>query len=124
MAEKDFQAKVVDLKFNREDSFPFQFVLTDEDSGAALDLTGSTFLFTAADTPDLDGGGAQLFQLTENNTPGVAGVVEFLPSQANMDQPQATYFYDLEWTDGSGRVRTVAKGKFIIGPQISGANPP
>jgi len=115
----DFQPVAVDLCFTREDSFPFTFTL-EQPAGTPIDLTGSTFLLTVATAPGgVEGGGLELFSVAHSNTPGVSGVVEFTPSQANMDEAEADYFFDVQWTDASANVRTVIAGGFAMGPQVT-----
>lgn len=113
----DFTPQVINLCFTQEDAFPFQFTLLQD--GSAIDLTGSTFLLTVDPEEFPSGSGGNLFQLSENNTPGVSGIVEFLPTQVNMDQTPSTYFYDIQWTDASGNVRTVIRGEFQIQGQVT-----
>ena len=111
----DFRPICVNLRFTRKDSFPYQFTLTQ--SGVAIDLTGSTFLLTVNTTAD--GSGTELFQVAENNTPGVAGIVEFLPSVLNHTQVVGEYYYDVQWTDTSANVRTVANGAYEFAEEVT-----
>ncbi len=105
----------IDLCITRRDSFPFGFLL--EQDGAPVDITNNTYLLTV-DTAD-DGSGTQFFQISENNTPGTAGFVEFLPSVTNMTQAPGDYFFDVQQTTVGGQVRTIAKGKFQIAKDIT-----
>ena len=115
----DLSPVIIDLKFTREDGFPFSFTLSQGTPPVIIDLTGSTFLLTVDLQPFPPDAVNNLFQLSENNTPGPTGVVQFLPTQANMDQTPTVYFYDVQWTDAAGNVRTAIAGQFEIVGQIT-----
>lgn len=105
----------VNICISRRDSFVYGFLL--EDANGPINLTGSSFLHTV--NPAADGSGADLFAKAEFNTLDATGLVQFLPSVVDLTQPPAIYFHDIQWTDAASRVRTVIKGTYEIGPDIS-----
>lgn len=109
----------INLCFTRADSLPFTFTLTDSVSGAAIDITGGSFLLTVNTDPEPTDASDQVFQLTGVITDGPNGVVEFTPSAANLDQTPGVLFYDVQWTDASSNVRTVIKGEIEIRQDIT-----
>ena len=48
-----------------------------------------------------------------------SGTVEFVPLTANADQLPADYYYDIQMTDGAGRIKTIEKGKYTYTQDIS-----
>ncbi len=112
----DLSPVVINICITRRDSFVYGFLL--EDADGPIDLTGSTFLHTV--NPQADGGGTDLFALPAFNTLDATGLVQFLPSVVDLTVAVAKYFHDIEWTNAASRVRTVIKGFYDIGDDISG----
>lgn len=109
------------LNFSRTKGDTYAIVLNVKDSaGAAIDVTGYTFLLSVDPSPDPSDDTTREFQLTGTIVDGPNGQISFAPntSQANQLEP-GTYFYDIEQVDGSSAVRTIAKGQYIILPQIT-----
>ena len=111
----DLSPVVINICITRRDSFVYGFLL--EDANGPIDLTGSSFLHTV-DT-QADGEGSELFSIAEFNTLDTTGLVQFLPSVANLTQTPATYFHDVQWTNAASRIRTVINGSYAIGDDIS-----
>lgn len=109
----------VNICMTRGDATPFQFTLTD-DAGAAIDISGDSFLLTvdpSADPPNSDN---NLFQLV-GSLPGggTDGVVQFEPSAVDTAQPPSTYYFDVQQTTVAGDIRTIVKGEFAIQEDIT-----
>ena len=110
----------IDLCVTRADTEPFSFALIN-DAGAAIDITGFTFVLTANTEQDPTDETGQLFQL-----PGVLsgtptdGIVTFIP----IDTPTVTFanagnfFFDVQQTDTLA-IRTIIKGKLEIRQDIT-----
>lgn len=111
----DLDPVIVNICITRRDSFVYGFILEDEDG--PIDFTGSSFLHTV--NPAADGSGADLFAAPENNTLDATGLIQFLPSIVDLTQPPAIYFHDIQWTKPTAEVRTVIKGSYTIGQDIS-----
>lgn len=108
----------IDLCFTRADTLPFSFTIQDE-AGTVIDITGGTFLLTVSSIPDPPDGTTQVFQLSGTITDGPNGVVEFQPSSANLDQSPGILYYDVQWTNASGDVRTIVKGALEIRQDVT-----
>ena len=107
----------VDLCFTRGDSVLWTFQIKSE--GVPVNITGFSFLLTVDPSPEPTGSGTNLFQLTGSVITPLSGIVQFgmTPTQAN--QVPNEYYFDLQMTDGGGKIRTVAKGKFTIEQDIT-----
>jgi hypothetical protein len=95
----------------RGDTVPFVVNLTLKSSGLPADTTGCTYLMTVDKNKDPITPATRQFQLTGViiGSP-LLGVVSFSPSAANVDIV-GDYFYDVQQTDASGKVRTCTKAK-------------
>lgn len=109
---------VINVTRKRGDTFPLKYLLKDA-AGAAIDITGFSFLLTVDPSPDPSDALANLFQLSGNITDGPGGAVQFEPTAGNMDQSPNTYFYDIQQTDAGSFVRTIVTGEFVIEQDIT-----
>lgn len=114
LAEPD----VIDLCRARGDSFADEFIIKDKNR-VVIPITGFSFLLTVDPSPTPTGSGNNVFQLTGVITDGPNGVVEFSPTTTESDVTPQTYFYDIQQTDGGGKVRTIAKGPYDITQDIT-----
>lgn len=108
----------LDITRVRGDTHAMQFTIKDS-AGAAVNVTGFSFLLTVDPAPDPSDALNNLFQLTATLVDAVNGVIEFAPTAMEADQTPNTYFYDLQMTDAGSAIRTIAKGKFIFTPDIT-----
>ena len=103
--------EVIGLCFTRGDAPTFNFTFKDKATGALIDITGYTFLLTADPEEDPIDGANNLWQLTGAIIgAGINGKVQFALTSSQTDQLPAVYYYDVQWIDGSGDIRTVIKG--------------
>ena len=100
-----------DIKRKRGDTAADVFTLTDS-AGAALNITGFSFLLSVSSLENPPDSTNQLYQLTGAIIDATGGIVEFTPSAANADQDPEVYFYDVQMTDGASRIKTIEKGKY------------
>lgn len=102
-----------DVKRTRGDTYPLALTLKDK-NGAAIDITGFTFVLTVdpSETPADDT--ANLFQIAGVITDGPGGAVSFTPTTGNADQVPATYYYDIQMTDTGSQIRTIMKGQWEV----------
>ena len=104
------------VEVTRRDSFTFGWNFEDDDG--PVDFLGDAFQLTV--NAQSDGGGSAIFAIANSNTPdATSGLVEFTPSIVNLTQTPAKYFYDLQWDEAGGDVRTILKGTFEILEDIS-----
>ena len=101
---------MTDINRKRGDTYADQFTIRDS-SGAPVDLTGYTFLMTLDVSATPDTAANNLYQLTGTIVDAAAGQVEFAPDEAHADLV-GSFFYDVQMTDGAGRIRTIASGKY------------
>jgi hypothetical protein len=110
------ETPVIDITYKRGDSRPLVFVLSDKNTGTALDLTGYTAPVLAVNSEaaptDVTN---ELFKVTGviDATP-TTGRISFTPTTTNSDQTPGTYFYDAQVLDASGNKLTFVEGKFKI----------
>jgi len=112
----DLSPVVEDIMVWRGDNPVLTVTVTDPLTGLPIDLTGGTFAFTV--NRSSDGSAANEWQLSPTNTPGASGVVTFQPTTTQMNIERRSYYYDVQWTNGS-TVRTLATGRFIVEDDIN-----
>lgn len=103
----------------RGDSYPLSFTIKDKDSGAAIDLTAGALVMTVNTERDPTDASNELFQLIGVMSDPASGVVEFTPTELHTDQSVGKYYYDIEYTDAAGNVRTIVKSTFAITQDIT-----
>jgi hypothetical protein len=108
----------VDICITRGDTAAWTFSIKDS-AGAAVNITGFSFLLTVDPEADPLNATNNLFQLTGTITNGPGGIVEFSMSALQADQTPAVYYFDLQMTDLATKIRTVAKGKFEFKQDIT-----
>lgn len=119
MAESDQRPVTINISRTRGDTFPFVVTITDA-AGDAINISGYSFLLSVDLVADPGDDSGQLFQLTGTLLDGgVNGQVEFEPSALQADQNPETYYHDIQMTDGSSKIRTIAKGTYVIDQDIT-----
>lgn len=113
----DQRAAAINICRQRGDTFPFQLNITDED-GAAIDITGRTYLLTVDPSPEPVDDTDNLFDLAGVVTDAAGGVVQFTLTTGMADQTPGTYFFDIQETDGSA-LRTLVKGEWQVAQDIT-----
>lgn len=108
----------INLCRRRGDTFADEFTLADS-NGAAIDITGFSFLLTVDPSEAPADAMDNLFQLSGVITDGPNGVVEFAPTAMQADQTPGTYFYDIQQTNGGGVIRTIIRGEYVIEQDIT-----
>lgn len=103
---------MTDIERKRGDTYADEFTVTSETTGAAIDITGYTFLLTVDPSKAPANADANLYSLTGVITNAAGGVVEFAPSAVQADQTPGDYWYDVQMTDTSSRIRTIASGQY------------
>ena len=103
----------------RQDDFPIRMTLTDS-AGVAIDVTGFSFKFTVntlenPPTPTT----TEVFQSVGTIITALSGIIEFPLSVSDADQTPATYFFDAQLTDAAGKLKTFAKGKYVISQDVT-----
>lgn len=100
-------AAEVNLCLQRGDTAPFGFNIQNTD-GTPATITGFTYKFTVSTTPVPDGGTPPPEFTLAGSVSG--STVTISPAVGDVDRV-GVFFFDLEETDGAGKIQTVAKGK-------------
>ena len=104
---------MTDITRKRGDTYADKFIIVSEEGSIVVDITGHTFLLTVDPAEAPTGSGNNIFQLTGTITDAVAGEVKFAPN-ASQSNNVGNYFYDLEMTDGSSKIRTIDAGRYTM----------
>lgn len=103
----------------RGDTAPDALTVVDS-AGAPRDLTGFSFKLTVNSTRNPTDATAQLAQLTGIiDADPTTGRVLFPWSALAADQVPGKYWYDIQQTDASGFILTIAKNKYVFQQDIT-----
>lgn len=108
----------IDLCISRGDTTPWTFTVKDS-AGVVIDITGFSYLMTVDPSDEPTDAVNNLFALTGTLTDPTNGVVQFELTALQADQTPSVYFFDLQQTDGTGKIRTIAKGEFEFKQDIT-----
>lgn len=103
----------VDYCRSRGDTFAIQIQIQDS-AGAAINITGFSFLLTVDPSDEPADALANIYQLTGVIDDAPNGLVSFAPSAPNALAAPGDYFHDIQQTDAGGLLRTIAKGAWQI----------
>jgi hypothetical protein len=109
-----------ELSRKRGDTVPDVIFVTDE-NGDPADLTGFTYKMTLNSEKDPANDTTQLSQHNGSNPLPLTGRIEFPWTAEQADQAPGKYWYDIEQTDTSGNIKTIAKQKYIFYQDITKA---
>lgn len=109
-----------DVEWYRGDTYPLELTIKNKNTGEIVDLTGFSFILTIDLLKEPADDVTKLFDVVGilDDDP-TTGKVTFLPTSANTDLDPKIYFYDIEMTDASGNIRTIAKYKWKLKQDIS-----
>ena len=102
----------------RGDTYGDEITVTDS-AGAAINITGYTFVLTLDPSKTPSDATANLYAITGTILDAPAGRVEFAPTAMQADQTPGTYYYDIQMVDGASRKRTIALDKYVYQQDIS-----
>ena len=102
---------MTDITRKRGDTYADEFTIKSAATGAAVNITGYTFLLTVDPIKAPLTGATKLYQLTGTILNAAAGRVEFAPDATQADHVGVFYF-DVQMVDGAGRKRTIDSGKY------------
>lgn len=115
----------------RGDTAPDKITVLDSESAATpkdpLDITNFSYKLTVNTERDPEPVGppiigVELVSITGTITDALGGVVEFPWTSDEADQVADTFWYDIEQVDAGGRVKTIAKNKYIFFQDIGKTN--
>jgi len=104
--------------WGRGDSDAKGFVVQDS-AGVAIDITGFSFKKTVNSERDPADQVNEAFTIVGVIGVPTAGTVSFAPTTVDTNITPGIFFYDIEQTDGSGRIKTIIKGKCLIVQDIT-----
>lgn len=85
-----------------------------------VNLAGATVIMTVSYNVSPDDDSCKLFSINGVIDPDPAsGKVVFTPTSENTNLPAKTYYYDIQYIDANGNIRTIIKSKLIIVQDIS-----
>lgn len=99
------------IERKRGDTYADVFTITDKATWEPANLAGCTFLLTLDSRPAPTDSTTQVYQLVGQVDP-LAGKVSCAPSVSQADKV-GTFYFDLQLTDATGKVRTVASGTYV-----------
>lgn len=99
------------IERKRGDTYADEFVVTDKRTWEPANLAGCSCLLTLDSRSAPDDSTTQIYQLV-GTLKHLDGVIEFAPS-AEQANRVGTFYYDLQLTDATGKVRTIASGTYI-----------
>ena len=102
-----------EICWGRGDSDAKGFIIQDS-VGVAIDITGFSFKLTVSSDRDPTDQVNEQFTIVGVIGVAVNGTVSFAPTIANTDITPGIYFYDVEQTDVTGKIKTVIKGRAKI----------
>ena len=102
-----------EICWGRGDSDAKGFVIQDS-NGVAIDITGFSFKLTVNSERDPTDQVNEQFTITGVIGVAANGTVSFAPTVTDTDITPGTYFYDIEQTDVSSRIKTIIKGRAKI----------
>ena len=110
---------MTDITRKRGDTYAEEKEVISATTGLPMNISGYSFLLTVdpAEKPTDDAN--NVFQVTGVITDATNGLVEFAPSPAQADRYPGVYFYDIQMTDGDGRIRTIETGKYTVEQDIT-----
>lgn len=108
----------LDICRRRGDTFPFTVSISV--AGSALNITGFTGIVMTVDPSEEPADAMNnLFVNTGVISDGPNGEVTFTLSVDDADQTPGEYFFDMEYVDTGGFIRTFAKGAWVVEQDIS-----
>jgi len=115
-------ALIGNIQWYRGDSYPIELTVKDKENSTAIDITGYSFLLTMDTLKDPPDDTTKLFEVSgivDVDQVVNKGKVTFTPTAINTDQSAGAYFYDVQMTDVSGNIRTIAKYNWKMVQDIS-----
>src|SRR5687767_10323458 len=102
----------------RGDTVPDRITVKDA-AGVVINVTGYSFMLTLSSVKAPTDTSTQIMQVSGVITDGPAGTVEFSPTSQQSNVTPGKYFYDIQMTDGSGRIQTIDYGTYTFRQDIT-----
>ncbi len=102
----------------RGDTYSFTIKITSNGS-TPIDISTFSYLLTVDPSEEPADNLNNLFQLVGTITDGPGGIVSWDITAGEADQTPGIYFYDIQQTDGSGKITTILKGRWEVVQDIT-----
>jgi hypothetical protein len=113
-------ATLGEITWYRGDSYPIELTIKDASTSAVIDITGYSFLLTVDSLAEPPDDTTKVFEVAGVlDADPTTGKVSFTPTSVNTDLAATTYYYDIQMTDISSNIRTIAKNKWKISQDIT-----
>lgn len=106
----------MDIERKRGDTYPIEITVLN--NGAAMNISGASFLLTVDPNKEPADATSNICQLVGVVTDAPNGRVSFTPTAQQMDHV-GKFYHDIQMTDGTGAKRTVDAGKFTLKQDIT-----
>ena len=106
----------MDITRKRGDTYPIQFQVLS--NAAPMALSGESFLLTVDPEKAPTSNANNIFQLTGLIIDAPNGLIAFNPSAGDVDYV-GKFYYDVQMTDGAGKIRTIVAGAFKLVQDIT-----
>ena len=110
-------AEIIDLEVIRGDTKQFNITVRDSNSDL-FDLTGYTMVFTAKSNVELSDDNAEITSTATISVPA-SGVGAFTLTPSDTAVGVKTYLYDIQISNGTDSVYTIAQGDFKVTQDIT-----
>ena len=107
----DYTAAVYDVRMTQGDSFVEELLMEDGE-GDAIDLSGYTFRSQLRRTAD--NGLVAEFGISVSDSTVTRSLSPVVTAGLS-----GTYVHDFQWTDPTGKIRTLLSGEFEIEPEVT-----
>lgn len=105
------------LTIDQGSTFKRALTIKSGDTGAAIDITGSTISGQIRESVDSE---TIIAEFTGTVTTPVSGQCEVsLTATQTTAIPSGTYVYDIEWEDVNGNVTRLIEGKATVTPEVT-----
>lgn len=109
---------MTDITRKRGDTYADEIEVKSQNTGLVLDVTGYTFVMAIDPSKFPETATNNLYSINGTILDGPNGIVEFAPSAVQADQIPGIYYYEIQMTDTTGRIRTISSGKYTYTQDI------
>lgn len=109
----------LEVERKRGDTAPDRLIVLDPATGLAMNITGFSYKLTVNSEKKPTTITNQKASLTGTLVDVLNGIVEFPWTALEADIPPGKYYYDIQQTDSSGRIKTIAKNKYTFWQDIT-----
>jgi hypothetical protein len=109
---------MTDITRKRGDTYADEFTITYKSTGLPVNLTGYTFVLTVDSSKAPVDESTKQYSVVGEIIDAINGRVGFAPSSIQANRV-GSFFFDAQWIDPLGRIRTFDAGKYVYTQDIS-----